>query len=84
MSKWIDIEDKLPEAKQPISARIVYMGKIEQVEGCRSPHEPTVVLFDFYSGTGGEAIKEWKPRNLPMKKDAHPYTSIQNKGMSDG
>lgn len=81
MPDWISIKDKIPEPKQPISARILYMGKIEQVEGCRSPVEPTVVLFDFYSGTGGDVIKEWKPRELPMKKDAHPYTSIQNKGL---
>ena len=81
MSKWISIKDKLPRPKQPISARIMYMHKVEQVEGCRSEAEPTVVLFDFYSGTGAGEILEWKPRKLPMKEDAHPYTAIQNAGL---
>ena len=81
MSDWISCEDRLPEARQPITARIIYQGETQEVKGCRSPTEPTIVLFDFYSGTGGERITEWKPRELPMKPDAHPWTGIENEGL---
>ena len=81
MSKWIDINDKIPEPKQPIRARFFYQGQIEEINGARSDTEEKVVLFDFYSGTGAGTIVEWKPRELPNKADAHPWTGIENRGL---
>lgn len=78
---WISIEKKLPDSGQPITAQISYMGKITEVNGCRSKSEEKVVWFDFYSGTGAERIIKWKPRELPRKEDAHPWTGIANDGV---
>jgi hypothetical protein len=78
---WISIETQLPAADQPIYAEINYMGKFSVVSGVRSSDEPRVVLYDFYSGTGGSVIRRWKPRELPNLPDAHPWTGIENKGL---
>lgn len=81
LTVWFDIENNLPEPGQPITARVVYAGKLAEVPGCRSKDEPNVVLYDFYSGTGAGIIVEWKPRELPNKEDAHPWTGIENRGL---
>ena len=81
MSEWIKIEDKIPAPSQPIYAKILYLNKISEVKGCRSKQNEEVILYDFYSGLGCETIIEWKPRTLPNKLDAHPWSGIENRGI---
>ena len=78
---WIDIHEHCPFPNQPITARIMYQDKLQIVKGARSGDESGVVLFDFYSGTGAGTIVDWRPRTLPNRKNAHPYTGIENSGL---
>ena len=77
---WIDIEDKVPDPGQPITAVFLYQGKEQEVGGKRDDREDRIVLFDFYSGTGTGTILRWKPRVPPNKPDAHPWVGIYNRG----
>ena len=80
-AEFINIHNYCPTSLQPITARINYQDKVQTVKGARSGHEPMVVLFDNYSGTGAGTIIEWRPRTLPNRNDAHPYTGIENRGL---
>ncbi len=83
INKWTLIEDRHPKPHQPITARIMHMGKEIVVKGMRDPKAKEVVLFDFYSGVGYENIIAWRPRELPLDPKAHPYKGIENHGAGE-
>jgi hypothetical protein len=81
---WIKASDALPSPKQPITAEIeTEQFGVETVYGVALPRDPTIVLFDFWSGTATGKIIRWKPRTL-SRETGHPYTSIERCGLDYG
>lgn len=58
--EWIVAADGLPQAGQEIDAKIMYMGNVSEVRGTVMPDRKSV-LFNFWNGTGGGEILQWKP-----------------------
>jgi hypothetical protein len=86
------IEDKTPEPNQYITAKIKYPITYDKenekyvydknattiVHGQSMKKNPTVVIYDFYSGTAAADIIEWEERTPDFDKNCHPYASIEH------